>query len=96
MRSRWSRPTSPSWRATTTPLAQKTKASADYQEAVRWYRAYISSFPDDPDTAQNNFLLAELLFEDKQLRRSRASSTRRRPTATPRTPRAPTPAMPRC
>ena len=48
-------------------LAQKSKASADYQEAVRWYRAYISSFPEDPDTAQNNFLLAELLFEDKQL-----------------------------
>lgn len=48
-------------------LAQKSKASADYQEAVRWYRAYIGSFPDDPDTAQNNFLLAELLFEDKQL-----------------------------
>ena len=48
-------------------LAQKSKASADYQEAVHWYRAYIGSFPDDPDTAQNNFLLAELLFEDKQL-----------------------------
>jgi TolA-binding protein len=44
--------------------AQKTKASADYQEAVRWYRAYLESFPRDPDTAQNNFLLAELLFED--------------------------------
>jgi len=48
-------------------LAQKSKASGDYQEAVHWYRAYIGSFPDDPDTAQNNFLLAELLFEDKQL-----------------------------
>jgi len=48
-------------------LAQKSKASADYQEAVHWYRAYIGSFPEDPDTAQNNFLLAELLFEDKQL-----------------------------
>jgi outer membrane protein assembly factor BamD (BamD/ComL family) len=48
-------------------LAQKSKASADYQEAVHWYRAYISSFPEDPETAQNNFLLAELLFEDKQL-----------------------------
>ncbi len=46
--------------------AQKSKASADYQEAVRWYRAYIASFPNDPDTAQNNFLLAELLFEDSR------------------------------
>ncbi len=46
--------------------AQKTKATADYQEAVRWYRAYITSFPSDPDAAQNNFLLAELLFEDQR------------------------------
>jgi TolA-binding protein len=44
--------------------AQKSKATADYQEAVRWYRAYLESFPRDPDSAQNNFLLAELLFED--------------------------------
>ena len=46
--------------------AQKSKATADYQEAVRWYRAYIASFPTDPDAAQNNFLLAELLFEDQR------------------------------
>lgn len=46
--------------------AQKSKASSDYQEAVRWYRAYIASFPDDPETAQNNFLLAELLYEDSR------------------------------
>ena len=44
--------------------AQKSKASADVAEAVRWYRAYIASFPSDADTAQNNFLLAELLYED--------------------------------
>jgi cellulose synthase operon protein C len=46
--------------------AQKSKASADYQEAVKWYRAYLASFPNDPEAAQNNFLLAELLFEDKR------------------------------
>ena len=46
--------------------AQKSKSSADYQEAVRWYRMYIASFPTDPDTAQNNFLLAELLYEDNR------------------------------
>ena len=45
-------------------LAQKSKSSADSQEAVRWYRSFIASFPKEPDTAQNNFLLAELLFED--------------------------------
>ena len=44
--------------------AQKSKSTADYQEAVRWYRGYLDSFPADPEAAQNNFLLAELLFED--------------------------------
>ncbi|MEP7299722.1 MAG: tetratricopeptide repeat protein, partial [Burkholderiales bacterium] len=47
--------------------AQKTKNTADYQEAVRWYRAFLASFPNDPQAAQNNFLLAELLFEDKRI-----------------------------
>ena len=45
-------------------VAQKSKASADYQEAVRWYRAYLGAFPHDPEAAHNNFLLAELLYED--------------------------------
>jgi TolA-binding protein len=44
--------------------AQKTKASADYQEAVRWYRDIITGFPGEPDTAKNHFLLGELLYED--------------------------------
>ena len=44
--------------------AQKTKASADSQEAVRWYRESLASFPNDPSAAQSNFLLAELLFDD--------------------------------
>ena len=44
--------------------AQKSKKSEDYQEAVRWYRSYLASFPNDPQAAQNNFLLAELLYED--------------------------------
>jgi TolA-binding protein len=46
--------------------AQKTKASADYQEAVRFYREYLVSFPTDPAAPQSNFLLAELLYEDKR------------------------------
>lgn len=47
-------------------IAQKSRKHEDYQEAVRWYRAELESFPNDPETARNNFLLAELLFEDKQ------------------------------
>jgi tetratricopeptide (TPR) repeat protein len=47
-------------------LAQKNRQSADYQEAVRWYRAWLASFPADAEAPQNNFLLAELLYEDRR------------------------------
>jgi TolA-binding protein len=46
--------------------AQKTKRVEDYQEASRWYRDYLKSFPDDPDSAGTNYLLAETLFESHQ------------------------------
>ena len=46
--------------------AQRTKNVADYQEAAKWYHSYLTSFPDDPDSAVTNFLLAETLFESKQ------------------------------
>ena len=47
-------------------VAQKSKKSEDYREAVRWYRAYVQSFPADPRTPGMHFLLAEALFEDRQ------------------------------
>lgn len=46
--------------------AQKSKATADYQEAVRWYRDLIAGFPGETDTAKNHFLLGELLYEDSR------------------------------
>jgi tetratricopeptide (TPR) repeat protein len=46
--------------------AQKSGRVADYQEAARWYRDYLKSFPGDADTAQTNYLLAEALFEGHQ------------------------------
>src|SRR5271170_2816427 len=46
--------------------AQRSKNVSDYQEAAKWYRSYLSSFPDDPDSAVTNFLLADTLFESKQ------------------------------
>jgi len=46
--------------------AQKTHATADVQEAVRWYRDLLDGFPDDAAAPRNHFLLAELLYEDKQ------------------------------
>ena len=39
---------------------------ADYQEAASGIAATCTSFPDDPDSAVTNFLLADTLFESKQ------------------------------
>ena len=47
-------------------LAQRSKSAADVQEAVRWYRLWLRTFPTDADAPQNRFLLAELLFDDHQ------------------------------
>lgn len=46
--------------------AQKSRKVEDYQEAAKWYRDYLKSFPDDPDSAGTNYLLAETLFESHQ------------------------------
>jgi cellulose synthase operon protein C len=46
--------------------AQKSKKTEDFGEAAKWYRDYLKSFPDDPDSAGTNYLLAETLFESKQ------------------------------
>jgi tetratricopeptide (TPR) repeat protein len=46
--------------------AQRTKDVADFQEAAKWYRSYLRSFPDDPGSAVTNYLLADTLFESKQ------------------------------
>jgi len=43
--------------------AQKSKKTEDFLEAAKWYRDYLKSFPDDPDSAARNYSLAEALFE---------------------------------
>ena len=47
-------------------VAQKSKKKPDYLEAARWYQAYIDSFPQDPQSAHMNFLLADIWFETKE------------------------------
>jgi TolA-binding protein len=46
--------------------AQKDGAKSNYQEAARYYRKYLSYFPGEPDSANTNFLLAEVLFDSGQ------------------------------
>ncbi|HUG72074.1 MAG TPA: tetratricopeptide repeat protein [Steroidobacteraceae bacterium] len=43
--------------------AQKNNNSDDFNQAARWYRLHVQSFPDDADTAQVNFRLADVLYE---------------------------------
>jgi TolA-binding protein len=43
--------------------AQASRKAADYREAARWYRRWLEWFPGEGDSAQTNFLLAEILFE---------------------------------
>jgi outer membrane protein assembly factor BamD (BamD/ComL family) len=47
-------------------LAQKSKAAADIDEAVRWYRVLLAETPADADQAGQRFLLAELLFDGQR------------------------------
>lgn len=46
--------------------AQKTRQHDDFEQAARWYRDFLKSFPDEPDSAATNYLLAETLFESQQ------------------------------
>ncbi|MBT8078787.1 MAG: tetratricopeptide repeat protein [Gammaproteobacteria bacterium] len=47
---------------------QKNGKRSDYQEAARWYRKYLNYFPGEADSANTNFLLAEILFESRDFR----------------------------
>jgi cellulose synthase operon protein C len=69
--------------------AQSSKRLEDYQEASRWYRSYLESFPDDPDSAETNYLLAETLFESHQYA-SAAAEYERTAYQYPKNPRSAT------
>jgi TolA-binding protein len=45
--------------------AQRDGKKSDYQEAANWYRKYLAYFPGQADSANTNFLLAEILFESE-------------------------------
>jgi tetratricopeptide (TPR) repeat protein len=44
-------------------LAKPTKSLDNYKQAIYWYGLYIQDFPDDKETQQMNFLLAESYFD---------------------------------
>lgn len=45
--------------------AQRDGEKSDYLEASNWYRKYLAYFPGETDSANTNFLLAEILFESE-------------------------------
>ncbi len=45
--------------------AQGKGKRSDYQQAAHWYRKYLDFFPGEADSANTNFLLAEILFESE-------------------------------
>jgi len=59
-----------------TPAQSSSDYTANVQEAIRWYRMWLDSFPLDAATPQNHFLVAELLFEDKQFAQAATEYTR--------------------
>jgi len=56
--------------------AQRDGKQSDYREAAQYYRKYLAYFPGEPDSANTNFLLAEILFESKQFRDATAEYER--------------------
>ncbi|HEU4589705.1 MAG TPA: tetratricopeptide repeat protein [Steroidobacteraceae bacterium] len=48
--------------------AQKTKKAEQFLEAARWYRTYLESFPDDPESFGTNYLLSEALYSAQDYR----------------------------
>ena len=48
--------------------AQKNGEKSDYRQAANWYRKYLDYFPGEADSANTNFLLAEILFESEDYR----------------------------
>lgn len=49
-------------------LSQKRGRQKEYKEAITWYGKYLASFPKDKQAPKMNFLLAEVLFDNRQYR----------------------------
>jgi tetratricopeptide (TPR) repeat protein len=56
--------------------AQKSKKVDEYREAARWYRTYLESFPDDPDSFGTHYLLSETLYSSEDYQGAAAEFTK--------------------
>jgi len=53
-------------------IGQKSKKREDFRMAAYWYQEYVREFPKEPETADMNFLLAEVLQESGEIANSAA------------------------
>jgi tetratricopeptide (TPR) repeat protein len=67
--------------------AQKSKKADEYLEAARWYRTYLESFPDDPDSFATHYLLSETLYSANDFQGAAVEFTKTAYTY-PRNPRS--------
>jgi tetratricopeptide (TPR) repeat protein len=56
--------------------AQKSKKVDEFREAARWYRTYLESFPDDPDSFGTHYLLSETLYSSEDYQGAAAEFTK--------------------
>jgi len=56
--------------------AQEKGNISDYREAATWYRKYLNYFPGEADSANTNFLLAEILYESEDFGQATAEYER--------------------
>jgi cellulose synthase operon protein C len=56
--------------------AQASKAAADFQDAAKWYREYLSEFPTDAAAPETAYLLSDALFESHQYEASASEYTK--------------------
>ncbi len=56
--------------------AQKSKKADEFLEAARWYRTYLESFPDDPESFGTNYLLADALYSADDFQNASVEFTR--------------------
>ena len=44
---------------------QLTERKTNFEEALHWYREFLASFPTDPESPASNYMLADLLLENR-------------------------------
>ncbi len=55
-----------------TEKEKEAEKKANFEEALHWYQEYLASFPKNEETAGMNYLMADLLMENRSLKQAAA------------------------